>query len=450
MAVVRPYRGWRYNLEQIGDPSAVITQPYDRIHEVEQARYYALNPYNFVRIILGKRTPEDDDANNVYTRARCYAQTWLAEGVLTQDPRPAFYVLDQTYTLPLPPPERGGSEGGVCTRRGLAAALQLAHFDEGIILPHERTLSGPKVDRLNLTRATQVAWEHIFILYPDEGNRVNAILQPYLEAHAPVVAREQVIERVVEQRFWAVDDPQVIAVVTEELAPKRNLIIADGHHRYETALNYRDEMRARHPDAPADAAFNFTQVTLVSMSDPGLVILPTHRLIHSYGQMSGREALERAKEYFDVTPAADRATVEQALAHAESLHPRFGFYDGAYAVLALRDPAVLERLLPERASAWRLLDVTVLHELFIERVLGIDKGAVERKENIDYLRDPQPGYEAVERGAAQFLLLMNATRIEQVRACTAASERMPQKSTDFYPKIISGLVMMPIGTGERV
>ncbi len=441
MAVIRPFRGIRYNLERIGDLSHVITQPYDRIHDAEQARYYELSPYNFVRIILGKRTPHDSETDNVYTRARCYGQTWLAEGILVRDERPSLYVLEQSFTTP---------DGRARTRRGLAAALQLTPFEEGTILPHERTLSGPKVDRLNLTRATAFAWEHIFILYPDENNQVNEVLQPYLEAHPPVVAREMVIETAVEQRFWAVDDPAVIGAVMEEMAPKRNLIIADGHHRYETMLNYREEMRRQHPDAPADAAFNFTLVTLVSMSDPGLVILPTHRLVHSYGRMSGKEALERAKEYFDVTPMADRAAMEQALREAKPLHPRFGFYDGAYAVLTLRDPAILERILPDRAPDWRLLDVSVLHELFIERVLGIDKGAVERKENLDYLRDPNPGYRAVDEGKAQFLIVMNPTRMEQVRACTAAGEKMPQKSTDFYPKVISGLVMMPIGVEERL
>ncbi len=441
MAVIRPFRGIRYNLSRIGDLSSVVTQPYDRIHDAEQARYYELSPYNFVRIILGKRTPHDSETDNVYTRARCYGQTWLAEGILVRDERPSLYVLEQTFTTP---------DGQTRTRRGLAAALQLTPFEEGTILPHERTLSGPKVDRLNLTRATAFAWEHIFILYPDESNRINGILQPYLEAHPPVVAREMVIETAVEQRFWVVDDPAVIGAVVEEMAPKRNLIIADGHHRYETMLNYREEMRRQYPDAPADAAFNFTLVTLVSMSDPGLVILPTHRLVHSYGRMSGKEALERAREYFDVAPVADRAAMEEALRTADPLHPRFGFYDGAYAVLTLRDPAVLERILPDRAPDWRLLDVSVLHELFIERVLGIDKGAVERKENLDYLRDPHPGYRAVDEGKAQFLIVMNPTRMEQVRACTAAGEKMPQKSTDFYPKIISGLVMMPIGAEERL
>jgi uncharacterized protein (DUF1015 family) len=439
MAAIRPFRGLRYNPDQVGDLSAVITQPYDRIHEAEQAQYYQLSPYNFVRVIQGKKGPQDNDEDNVYTRARCYARTWLAEGVLMREPQPALYVLEQTYVTPT---------GETRARRGLSAALQLTRFDEGVILPHERTLSGPKVDRLNLTRATETAWGHIFVLYPDDENRVNALLQPYLEAHAPIVAREQVIESAVEQRFWVVTDPQVVQAVVEEMAPKRNLIIADGHHRYETALNYRDEMRQQHPDAPADAPFNFVMVMLVSMSDPGLVILPTHRLIHSYGRMSGPSALERAQEYFEVTPLADRAALEMALTEAAPDRPRFGFYDGGYAVLTLHDASVTERLLPDRAAEWRMLDVSILHELFIERVLGIDKAAVERKENIDYLRDPAPGYRAVDEGRAEFLLLMSPTRMAQVRACTAAGGRMPEKSTDFNPKVVSGLVAMPVGRHE--
>jgi uncharacterized protein (DUF1015 family) len=296
-------------------------------------------------------------------------------------------------------------------------------------------------------RATAVNFGHIFMLYP--GDRINELLGAAIEGQAGFELHE-LFERDVVQRFWAVTDPQVIAAVVEEMAPRRNLIIADGHHRYETALNYRDEMRAAHPDVPPNAGFNYRMVTLVSMEDPGLVILPTHRLIHSYGRMDGPAALERAKEYFEVTSMADRAALETALTEAGSSHPRFGFYDGAYAVLTLRDPAVLERLLPDRSPDWRLLDVSVLHELFIERVLGIDKEAVERKENIEYLRDPQMGYDAVDKGEAEFLLVMNPTRMEQVRACTAGGEKMPQKSTDFFPKVISGLVMLPVGVEERL
>ena len=444
MAIIRPFRGVRYNPEKIPDLSTVISQPYDRVRHGLQDKYYDLSPYNVVRIIKGKEQAGDTEMDNVYTRARDYYRSWLEEGVLMREEKPALYVLHQTFTLP---------DGRSRTRKGLIAAFELARFDEGVVLPHERTHSGPKVDRLNLLRATAANFGHIFMLYP--GDRINELLSAAIEEPALSLSKGQpgfelreLFEHDVTQRFWAVTDPQVIRAVVEEMAPRRNLIIADGHHRYETALNYRDEMRAKRPDAPSNAGFNYRMVTLVSMEDPGLTILPTHRLIHSYGRMSGAEALERAKEYFEVAPVAGRAALEAALAEAEPVHPRFGLYDGTYAVLTLRDPAVLERLLPDRAPAWRLLDVVVLHELLIERVMGIDKATVERKENIEYLRDPHKGYDAVDRGEAEFLLVMNPTRMEQVRACTAAGEKMPQKSTDFYPKVISGLVMMPLENAD--
>jgi len=438
MAHIRPFRGVRYNPAVVPDLSAVVSQPYDRIEHGLQGKYYALHPYNVVRLVKGIEKPDDTERDNVYTRARDYFRLWQIEQVLFREEVPALYVLQQTFRLP---------DGSTRTRQGLMAALELTRFDEGVVLPHERTLSGPKVDRLNLMRATAVHFEHVFMLYP--GNDINPILAPALEREPPFALREM-FEHDVEQRFWVVTDPQVIAAVVEAMVPKRNLIIADGHHRYETTLNYRDEMRARYPDAPPNAAFNFRLVTLVSMEDPGLVILPTHRLIHSYGRMTGAEALERARTYFDVAPAASRQAMEAVLAQADPLHPRYGFYDGRYAVLRLRDPQVLAEILPDHSADWRLLDVTVIHELFIERVLGIDKGAVERKENLDYLRDAQMGYDAVDQGRADFLLLLNPTRMEQVRACTAAGEKMPQKSTDFYPKVVTGLVFLPVGEQERL
>ncbi len=437
MATIQPFRGVRYNPDKIDDLSTVISQPYDRVRHGLQDKYYDLSPYNVVRIIKGREQASDDEQNNVYTRARDYYQTWRQEGVLMREETPALYVLHQSFTLP---------DGTQKTRHGLVAAFELSRFDEGVVLPHERTLSGPKVDRLNLMRAAQANFGHIFMLYP--GDRINELLGTAIQGQEGFELREM-FESDVTQKFWPVTDPQVIQAVVEEMAPRENLIIADGHHRYETALNYRDEMREKHPDAPPNAGFNYRMVTMVSMEDPGLVILPTHRLIHAYGKMNGPEALEAAGSYFEVTPAADRAAMETLLAEAQVGHPRFGFYDGHYAVLTLKDPAVLERLLPERDVAWRLLDVTVLHELFIERVLDISKEAVENKENIEYLRDPQMGYDAVDEDEAQFLLVMNPTRMTQVRACTAAGEKMPQKSTDFYPKVISGLVMLPIGVDER-
>ncbi len=438
MAIIKPFRGTRYNPQKIDDLSCVISQPYDRVRHGLQDKYYEQSPYNVVRIIKGKETPEDDADDNVYTRGREHYETWLNEGVLMREDEPALYVLRQNFTLP---------DGTQKSRQGLVAAFQLSAFDEGVVLPHERTHSGPKVDRLNLMRATQVNFGHIFMLYP--GDRINELLNEAVERTEGLEARD-LFEKDVLQQFWAVTDAEIVEAVVEEMAPKQNLIIADGHHRYETALNYRDEMREHHPDAPGNAGFNFRMVTMVSMQDPGLVILPTHRLIHSYGKMSTSEILEETKESFNLISVDSREELEAALDKATPDHPRFGLYSGGFTVLELKDPDVMDRLLPGRDPAWRMLDVSVLHELLIERVMGISKEAVERKENIEYLRDPQMGYDAVDEGDADFLFILNPTRMEQVRACTAAGEKMPQKSTDFYPKVISGMVMMPIEVEERL
>lgn len=437
MVNIRPFRGLRYNPNKFCDLSDVITQPYDRIHDAEQAQYYDLSAYNFVRTIWGVRNPDEPD-NNVYTRARSYLQNWLAEQILITDPEPLLYVLEQSFTTP---------DGTEHTRRGLTVALELTPFEEGVVLPHERTLSGPKIDRMNLTQVTQMCWEHIFMLYPDENAEINKLLQPFLDTHMPAIVRERVIEPEVEQAFWVVNDPQVIAAVQDTLRGKGPLIIADGHHRYETALNYRAQMRVMHPGALDSAAFNYVMVTLVSMSDPGLVILPTHRLIYDYTRLDSKALLSALKAYFTITPVRDLETLRAALTEATPEQPRFGFYDGKYTLLTLKSLDTMTALLPDRDASFRALDVTVLHELIIEKVMGLTKESVARKENLSYLRDPASGFEAVDKGEANFIFLLNPTRIEQVRACTAAGERMPQKSTDFFPKVISGMVALPL-TGE--
>lgn len=435
MTKIRPFRGLRYNPDKFCDLSDVITMPYDRIHEPEQAQYYELSPYSYAHIIQGKHTPDDNEENNVYTRARGYMLNWLAEEVFIRDPAPALYVLEQTFITP---------DGIEHTRRGLMAALELTRFAEGVVLPHEHTLSGPKVDRLNLTRATQTAWGHIFMLYPDEVGAVNQLLQPFLNSHMPALVRDRVIEPEVEQAFWVLNDPALIEAVVAEMATKQPLIIADGHHRYETALNYRDEMRAQHPEAPPDAAFNYAMVTFVSMSDPGLVVLPTHRLIHTYTKLDGKALLKALEPYFVVEAVPDRATLEAGLAAATADRPRFGFYDGVYTLLTLKTLNAMTALTPDRDPHWRALDVAVLHELIIEHVMGLSKESVRRLENLTYLRDPDPGYLAVNKGEANFMFLLNPTRVEQVQSCTVAGERMPQKSTDFFPKVVSGLVALPL------
>ncbi len=435
MATIRPFRGLRYNPHKFCDVSDVITAPYDRIHAAEQTLYYDQSAYNLVRIIQGKSTPADDADNNVYARAACYKRNWIAEEVLIRDPAPVLYVLEQRFTTP---------DGVEHVRQGLTAALELSAFDEGAVLPHERTLSGPKEDRFKLTNATQTAWGQIFMLYPGDTAAISQRLQSYLDAHMPGLLHDRIVEPEVEQNFWLVDDEALIADVVGAMGLQSPIIIADGHHRYETALRYRDEMRAQHPDAPANAAFNYALVTLVSMEDPGLVILPTHRLVHSYPRKTAAALLKDLAPYFTVEEVSTLGHLQEALGDAVPEHPRYGLYDGDYNLLTLKDLEVMDQLLPGRDPNFRYLDVTVLHELVIEKTMGLSKESIERRENITYLRDPIQGLEAVDEGKANFIFVLNPTRIEQVRACTAAGERMPQKSTDFFPKIVSGLVALPL------
>jgi uncharacterized protein (DUF1015 family) len=441
MATIRPFRGIRYNPACITDLSRVVTQPYDRIRHGLQDAYYDLSEYSMARIIKGKEFPSDGEGENVYTRARDYLNRWLAEGVLRREESSALYVYQQEFSLP---------DGETVRRTALICALELARFDEGIVLPHERTLSGPKVDRLKLTRATQTYFGNIFMLYPDPENRVDALLAPALRRDPDVDLRE-LYEKVVRQMLWVVTDPAVVDAVVAEMAPKRNLIIADGHHRYETALNYRDEQREKYPAAPADAGFNYLMVALVSMSNPGLTILPTHRLIFDYRRLGAAELLQKLGDTFTVEPVADRPALEARMAAALGETGRMGLVTaGGMYFLALRDPAVMAQLAPDRTAAWRGLDVSILHELVLEHIMGLTKESIERKENLEYLREPDMGYNQVASGEAQYLFVLNPTRMEQVIACTEADEKMPQKSTDFYPKVISGLTMLPVGPQERL
>jgi uncharacterized protein (DUF1015 family) len=441
MATIAAFRGIRYNPNKIGDLSKVMSQPYDRIGPDLQQQYYDLHAYNITRLIKGKEYEHDRADHNVYTRAGEYYRTWLDAGYLLPETQPALYVYRQTFTLP---------DGQQRTRNAFLTAFQLAEFEEGIVLPHERTLSGPKADRLNLLRATALNFELIFMLYPDPQRRINTLFDDAVGSRPAEVDVHELFEKDVRQQMWVITAPDVLAAVAGEMAAKTGLIIADGHHRYETALNYRAEMRQKHPKAPARAAFNYALVSMVSMDDPGLVILPTHRLIHDYTAKAPGQILADAAEYFQVTPLPDRGALEAALSDATADDRRIGFYDGSYHLLRLKSAEIMERVVPDRAPEWRQLDVSILHELAIERVMGISKAQVEAKTYLDYFRDLNQALAEVDAGRATCLFILNPTRIVEVKACSDKGEKMPQKSTDFYPKMISGLVMLDVGANERL
>jgi len=442
MANIKPFRGIRYNTRRFDDLSKLVSQPYDRIFYGLQEEYHALSEYNVVRLIRNKQLPSDDQSDNVYTRARELFHTWLAQGVLVRESQPALYVYQQTFATP---------GGETRTRKGFITALELTTFDEGVVLPHERTHSGPKADRLNLLRTTEANLELIFLVYPDPRNTVNELLDAAVKSRPPDMDVVEMYESDVRQRVWAVTAPEVIKAVQAEMKPKTGLIIADGHHRYETSLNYRNELRAQKPGAPADAAFNYRMVMLVSMDDPGLVILPTHREIFGYELMPAQDLLRKASSLFTVTPMADRAACFGAMAQRQSEHA-IGFYDGqAFYLLVLKDASSLDRLIPgDRALAWKSLDVTILHNVLLEQIAGIPREAVDAEQAVRYHRSPDYPITAVNKGEANFAFFLNPTQMKQVKSCAEASEKMPQKSTDFYPKAISGLVIFPVGGDERL
>jgi len=441
MAIVKAFRGVRYNPNKVGKLDDVVALPYDRITPSLQETYYGLSPYNVVRMSLGRTTAEDTPANNQYTRARAYFDTWLAEDILKRDGKPAFYAYTEEFTV----------GGQMYQRRGLIGMIKLVPFEEGTILPHERTLSGPKEDRLKLLRAMEVHLGQIFMLYPDPENRINALLAPFV-AGKPAVDVVAVGEGDVRHKVWVIDDPKTVAAIEKEMAPKRNLIIADGHHRYETALNYRNETREKHPGWSEDQAFNYVMATMVSMSDPGLQILPTHRLIHSYTALTPAQVLEKVKAFFDVTKVGSQTELDARMKELADSKNAIGFYDGeGYYLLALKDLGAMDKVVKEdRAAEWKALDVSILHELILEHIMGLTKESIARKENLDYLRDAQEGYDAVKAGKANFLFLLNPTKAHQVSACAEKGEKMPQKSTDFYPKVLTGLTMATIRSEDKL
>ncbi len=443
MAVIKPFRGVRYNPARFSDMHTVVSQPYDRIDHDLLQEYLALSPYNIVHIIQGhidEDTPQESDPEAVYARAREYYQQWLAEGILIQEDRPALYVYEQQFTV----------NGQPYTRLGMIAAVELVDFDKGIILPHERTHRGPKVDRYHLMKTLKVNPEQIFLLYPDVENRVNALLRQATANRPPDIDVVELFEQDVRQRVWRITDPAIIQAIEAIIEPMRHLIIADGHHRYETALHYRNEQRKLNPDMPPNAAANYITATLVSMNDPGLVVLPTHREIHHFTDTAPAVILERAAPDFHIAPAAN---LDNCLA-AVNAHPTghaFGFYGGrdvGFHVLTLKDEALIDHLITDDHSrTWKSLPVSIVHKILLEQIAGVPAQGIEDKTLIRYHRDARAAVENIDHGDGNFAFFVSPTRMEDIQACVANGEQMPQKSTDFYPKMISGLVLFPL-TGE--
>ncbi|HKV27275.1 MAG TPA: DUF1015 domain-containing protein [Candidatus Acidoferrales bacterium] len=437
MAEIFPFRAVRYDARRVALES-VLTQPYDKITSGMQERYYAASPYNLVWIEKGRILPPDSAKNSVYTRASGVFEAWLAEGVLVQEAEPAIYAYFQDYKLP------GSSQR--LERRGFMALGRLANYEEGVVFRHEHTLTAPKADRLELLRHTRAQTGQLFMLYDDPARRIDALLEE--TAKQPPV-NEVRDEYGVRHRLWTIFDPEKIQRITSAMADKK-LIIADGHHRYETALTYRNECRAKNGLVDPNAPYEKAMLTCFNTHQEDLTILPTHRVVHDLAGFSIEKFLEAASEYFNWYAYPSTAASEREENFAEFRHDLqrrgkaghcMGVYAGnrAFYLLVLRNRADLEHLLPDISAAQRELDVVLLHRLLLHKCLGITAAQVASGANITYEREIEAAVGAVDNRAAQIAFLLNPVPVKKVMEIALGGDVMPQKSTDFYPKLLSGL-----------
>lgn len=440
MATIAPFRGTRYEPAKAGNLSRVVTLPYDRITPQLQAKYYAQSEYSICRVIKGQEEPGDTDANNVYTRAAAYWRQWLKDGVVVEDDSPAIYAYYQVFSV-------GGQP---FTRRGMCVMVELEDYDRGGIKPHERTLDAPKQDRLKLLLATDTHFGQVFQLYPDDTNEVADLLAPHCQGE-PDVDVEVAEEPGVRHKLWRVTDGGTIAAIKSSMEG-RQLFIADGHHRYETALNYRNLRLAEYAGGPNGHHPRYAMMTLVGMSDPGLVVLPTHRSLHGLPGFNVSKLIASLYAHFNVAIGLRRDEMLKRLEEARQDPERhaFGLYGGGkFTFLELTDDGIMEQLAPDRTPDWRELDVAILHEVVLEKLLGIGKEAQAAKTNIDYDRSAQVAIDRVDGGTHQCVFFMNPTRMEQIREVAGQGEVMPQKSTDFYPKLVTGAVACQVDLGDK-
>ncbi|HKS65702.1 MAG TPA: DUF1015 domain-containing protein [Candidatus Acidoferrales bacterium] len=438
MAEIRPFRAFRYNAERVSLKDA-LTQPYDKITPAMQERYYAASPYNLIAVEKGRCLPGDTSQNSVYTRAAQTFERWLSQKILVEDSEPGIYIYSQDYAIPGTQTRR--------TRTGFIALGRLEDYDAKVVFRHEHTLSGPKADRLELLRHTRAQTGQLFMLYDDASKKIEALLEAEKRKRAP---SEMADEFSVTHRLWAVFDAAFVSEIQRQMAD-RKLVIADGHHRYETALNYRDERRAAGASGVL-AASEFAMMTFVNSHSTGLTILPTHRVVRNVANFSFdnfRKALAAIFEWYSYpfqTPAERSASFNEFRRDLEERkHGRraIGVYagTGAFFLFLLRQGLDLEGLLPGLSDAQRNLDVVLLHRLMLEKGLGITAEAVARERNIAYEREMDAAIAAVDHDEAQLACILNPVDVQQVMGIALAGDVLPQKSTDFYPKLLSGIAI---------
>jgi uncharacterized protein (DUF1015 family) len=441
MAEIRAFRGIRYNPAVVGDLNQVITPPYDVIGVSLQEELYGRSRYNMVRLDLGKVRSGDDDGENRYTRSRQVFGEWLRAGVLAADAVPGLYWLEEDYRL---------EDGSPCTRKGFVGTVRIEDAGSSLYRPHEKTHTKPKEDRIRLTRACGANLSPIFSLYDDPEMKVSMGLEDEAKRRDPVARVTD--DGGVETRMWCVTDRDVLAAVAAGMQGK-SFFIADGHHRYETALAHRAWMREQSPMPRGDEPWNYVMMYLSNMRDPGLTVFPTHRAVFGLADLELPSLLERAGGFFEVQRIGDDARLLEAMGATDGGRHRFGMCAkgaGGGWMLTLREDVELAVALGDELPAvLHDLDVTILHGLILKRLLGISEESEAEQHNLRYVKGGRALLEAVAGEAdLQLGFLLNPTRIDQVKTVAEAGQRMPQKSTFFYPKLVTGLVIHSL-VGDR-
>lgn len=429
MADILPFRGWRYDLSQVGDLSDVTAPPYDVINTAQQEALYQAHPCNVIRLELTRDEPGDTpDAK--YLRAANFLRQWQGEGVLHRDREDCLYVYHQDFTW----------EGVSYVRKGFLGRIRIEPFGAGCVYPHEQTLSGPKADRLQLIKATRTNLSPIFGLYPDEQNEVMEPLDRAVFSVPPLVASDHLG---VIHRLWPISDRAVIQAVHDRMRDK-NIFIADGHHRYETANNYRNELAAAGQLSGPEAPANFAMMMFVSMSDPGLAILPTHRLISGLPSLTADQVEAALRPNFEVErigKGAAGAKETWDLMDADGGQDVLGFgttADDTWLFARALDTSPMAELAPDQSPDWRELGVSLLHKLALEHLIFQSAAAAQPK--FTYVHSLAEVRESQASGSCQLVCLVPPAQIEHVEVIASHLEKMPPKSTYFYPKLLSGLV----------
>jgi uncharacterized protein (DUF1015 family) len=432
---LRPFRGIVYNPAHFDDLFALLAPPYDVISRQERDVYYQRHPHNVVRLIYGKDEPGDTPDDNCYTRAAYYLQTWLQQGVLRRDTQPAMYLCTEEYLLP---------DGTQQERQGLIALCRLEPYERGIVLPHEETSPVPKRMLFDLRSTVEANLSQIFALYADNTGKLQEILAAQRQQPARLSFRDQ--DHML-HRVWTISEPLLLQEIRRIMADGWALI-ADGHHRYETCLEYQRMMRQSIPHTTGDEWFNFAMMYLTNIHDPGLTILPTHRVLQGLSPTFVQQiptCLSDACELEALpfrTPAereAQRQRLRREMRRRGTSSHMFGLYTGEDRLWLLTYHGSLATQTPEPAydENCSALDVSLLHDLLLEKVLGIDV----REEAIAFTQDDGAALNLVARQDYQVAFLLNPTRVEQIVQHAMAGKRMPRKSTYFYPKLLTGIVM---------